>query len=220
MSSKDELALRPSLRRCSLAIIILSTSGWWVCTNALAQEVRPAGSQTTALSATWSLEKPVSNDVPHLVIGMLQPGDALSYSSLRLPQGNAATPSPKNSLLAPAANRNEKDSSAPLVLSSLSTPAPEVRNLANLRSQPASAPQAAQRPAGSAGANAYSLLNDRSAYESFLNGQQANYLANQPRLAGNESFTHPAEPGPGPLLQLELGSWNLPVKLSSNAVSR
>src|SRR2546430_2966151 len=59
---------RSSLTVCALAMIIVSANVWWTSADSHAQEATPAASRMTAASTSWSLEGPMSDTAPHLVI--------------------------------------------------------------------------------------------------------------------------------------------------------
>ena len=96
MSSKGEILRKFSLCRCILGIIILCTSAWWASADAVAQEVVRAPLGMTARATLWSFEGPGLNTTPHLVIGMADRRDTLSYGLLRPARGEAANPSARN----------------------------------------------------------------------------------------------------------------------------
>lgn len=222
MSLKGDGIRSASFRRYSLAII-LGTSVSWASAGALAQEAAPAAPPLTAPIASSSLEGPVSSNAPHLVIGMLEPGGAPSYSSLQTPQAEATSPSASAALAGVAGlvalNRNEKAASPRVLLSSLDSLAAEMEGVTNCRLQSISGRQTVQRSYDVAAAKPYSLLNQRPVAESFLYGSSASYLPSQEDIASDsESFT--SNPAQGPLLQLQLGSSSLPVTLYSAPVAR
>ena len=60
--------------------------------------------------------------------------------------------------------------------------------------------------------------NVKLAVEPILYGNEVNYLPLKPWLADDESFTREVGQAASPLLQLEFGSWRLPVMLSGAAI--
>jgi hypothetical protein len=221
MSSKEKVD-GSSLHRWVLTTIILCAIVWWASADALAQDAVSIELSTTARSTSWSLERPASNKVPYLVIGMADRRDALPYGSFGYVGDEATNRSVGNTITrqvgpAASANRTERIESDPLILASLLDPTAGIRGLTNFRAGPANPHQTIQRsPQRSpdlAGAKGYSLLDDRSAPGTFLYGYQANYLTSKQWLADDESFAHEIGQAPRPLMQLELGAWRLPVVL-------
>jgi hypothetical protein len=224
MSWKADIFRESSLRRCVLAIIILCASVWWGPADTLAQESAPAQSKMTAPLTLWSLERPRSNTAPHLVIGMADRRDTPSYGSFRLAPGEAGNPSPRNTIsrtVGPVTyvNRAEKRESGPLLLSSLFAPTAGVRGLTDFHAE-GTIRQTIQSSPGEAGATVYRLPDDRPALGSFMYGYRMKYFLSTHGLANSESFTPEVEHYPLPLLQLKVGDWQLPVRLSSTAVSQ
>lgn len=210
MSSQTEVAFSSSLRRCSVAII-LSTSIWWACANAFAQQAAPAPSQPTVQASPWSLEGYGSNTAPHLVMSMLEPEDTPSSGFFRFPRYEAALPAPRSALSLPAGPAvslapREKGASAPVLLSSLLplSPAAGARGVTDFGVIPG-ARQAIQRSTKLTAARSYSLLGGRSETESFLYQYQANYSPPHQGLVGSLSITHRVEQNP--LFHFDFGSW-------------
>jgi hypothetical protein len=226
MSSKGNLVYGSSLRRWILAIIIILCAViWWASANALAQDTAPIGLRINAQSSSWSLERPGSNKVPYLVIGMTERSDTPPYGSLRIAPDEATNPSAGNMIMrqvgsGASADRGEKTEHGPLLLSSALDPAARVQGLTNFRGEPPNAHRTRESSSDLAGTEVYSLLDDRSAPGSFLFGYQVNYFPSKQWIADNKSFTHEIVPKPRPLLQLEFGAWHLPVALSKAAVSQ
>jgi hypothetical protein len=223
MSWKADIFRESSLRRCLLAIIILCTSVWWASADTLAQESAPTQLKMTVHPTLWSLEGPRSNTAPHLVIGMIDMADR-GDSRFRLARDEAANPSPRDTIsrtVGPVAdvNRAEKRESGPLVLSSLFAPTAGVRGLTDFHAEGRIRRQTIQSSPNKAGATVYGLPDDGPALGSFLYGYRMKYFLSTPGLANSESFTHEVEHYPLPLLQLKIGDWQLPVRLSSAAVS-
>jgi hypothetical protein len=134
MWSKGEIL--PSLRRCILAIIVLSAVVWWAFGNAFAQDSAPTLVKTVAHSTLGSLEWPGSNPAPYLVIGMADRQDTPSYGSFGIPEEEATNSSARDTIArevgpAPSANRTVTIESGPLELSSLLEPTAEVRGPTN-----------------------------------------------------------------------------------------
>jgi hypothetical protein len=226
MSSKGNVVFGSSLRRWILAIIIiLCAIVWWASVNALAQDTAPTGLRIDQQSTSWSSERPGSSKAPYLVIGMAQPRDSRPYASFRIAPDETTNSSAGNTILRQAgsgasADRAEKPTSGPPLLSSALDPAAGVRGFANFRGEPPNPRQTRESSPDLAGTEVYSLLDDRSAPGSFLFGYQVNYFPSKPWIAESESFTHEIVPAPRPLLQLEFGAWRLPVALSRAAVSQ
>src|SRR5216683_1172691 len=99
MSSKSNLVYGSSLRRWILAIIILLCAVvWWASANALAQDTAPTGLRINAQSTSWSLDRPGSDKVPYLVIGMAKRSDTLPHGSFRIAPDEATSPSAGNTI--------------------------------------------------------------------------------------------------------------------------
>lgn len=223
MSSKGEILPKFSRGWCVLPIIALCTIAWGASANALAQDAVPTVMKFTAPATPWSLEGAwTSNAPPHLVLSMLERGDASSDDSLQLlPHEDAAnSPAPK-AISRPIGsavyvNHADQDASGPLVLSSLLSPTDEVRGLTKSRSRGAALPEIQTSdclyPKG------YSLLNDGSPPESFLYGCET-YLPPKGWLADDESLTYEAGQAPRALMQLRAGRWSLAVMLAGAAAS-
>jgi hypothetical protein len=77
-----------------------------------------------------------------------------------------------------------------------------------------------QRATDLASSRVYTLFNVKLAAEPILYGNQVNYLPLKPWLADDESFAPEVGHTASPLLQLEFGSWRLPVMLSGTAISQ
>jgi hypothetical protein len=224
MSWKGDTFRESSLRRWFLAIIILCTSGWWAFADALAQESAPAQLKMTAPLTLWSLEGPGSDTAPHLVIGMADRRDTPSYGPLRLVRDEAANPSAKNTVSRTPGpvtyvSRAEKRESGPPALSGLFAPTAGVRGLTDFHAEGTIRRQTIQSSTDEAGATVYSLLDDGPALGSFMYGYRMKYFLSTQVLANSESFTHEVEHYPLPLVQLKFSDWQLPVILSSAAVS-
>lgn len=212
MASKGESFL---LRSCGLAIVILFTSVWWASVNAHAQEAPPTGLEITRHSTSWSPQSSDSKQPPYLVIGMAERWNTRSYGSRTIVGDEATSLSngdTSTSDIGPASltNRIEAIKPSPLVLSSLT----------HLPAEPTTSPQTIFESPHFASAKFYNLLDTESAGESFLYGRPTNYLAPEQRLAESEYLGGQSGRTPGPLLQLEVGGWSIPVTLSSAAVSR
>jgi hypothetical protein len=225
MPSKAEMLRKFSLRRWIMAIAILCISVWWACADTLAQETAPTGLNMTAHSTLWAPEGAGPNTPPYLVIDIAEREEPRSYGLLRLPLDEAANPSLRETISRPlgpmtAVNRAEKGVSGPLSLSSLFATTARARGLTDFPAKETIRHQTIRTSRNPAGAKIYSLLNDSSAPESFLDGYEANDHPSNQWLADNESFPHEVEHATRPLLQLEFGGWRFPVMLSSAAVSR
>jgi hypothetical protein len=237
MSSKGKVVYGSSLRRWTLTIIILCTVVWWASAagtsrnptpvfwpDALAQDAAPTGLRISAQSTSWSLERPGSNKVPYLVIGMAERSDTPPHGSFRIAPDEAMNPSAGSTILqagsGASADRAEEPLSGPLLLSSALDPAARVQGLTNFRGEPPNPRQTRESSPDLAGTEVYSLLDDRSAPGSFLFGYQVNYSPSKQWIADHESFTHEIVLEPRPLLELEVGAWHLPVALSRAAVSQ
>jgi hypothetical protein len=238
MLSKGKVVYGYSLRRRTLTSIILCAVVWWSSAtgmsrtlrpvfwpDALAQDTAPTGLRVDAQSTSWSPERPRSNKVPYLVIGMTKRWDTRPYGSFGIAPDDGTNPSKGNTIMrqvGPGASvdRAEKTESGPLLLSSVLDPTAGVRGLANFREEPTSPRQTSQISPDLAGDEVYSLLDDGSAPGSFLFGYQVNYFPSNQWIAENESFTHAIVLAPRPFLQLEFGAWHLPVALSKAALSQ
>jgi hypothetical protein len=225
MSSKAELLRKVLHRPGILAITILCTSVWWMSLDTFAQEAVPAASNMAAHSSLWSLEGPVRNAAPYLVIGMAERGDPLSYGLLPFPRDEAANPSPRDKISRPAGpvtseNRDKKDESGPLLLSRLFVPIAGARGSTDILVQGIIRRQTIQNSPHQTGTKVYSLLDDGPAPRAFLYGYRLSYLPPKQWLADNASFTHEVGQAPRPLLQLQFSNWILLVMLSGAAGSR
>jgi hypothetical protein len=222
MSLTGEKRPRPSLRHCSLAVVIVCSGVWLGSTEALAQNGSSALPEITQHASAWSLQGAGCEKTPYLVVGMADL-NSLRFASVPMAGGDAGHPSAGDSItpaadsitsdVGPAASVDRADRPArrPLVMSSLS----------DLRAQPLSSHEINQPVPHFADADAYSLLVGKSASQSFLYGDQPDVLGPEQRLAQSEVPSHEVEPPvPSPLIQFQVGSWNIPIMLSSAFVSR
>jgi hypothetical protein len=227
MSSKGNVVYGSSLRRWVLAIIIiLCAVVWWASANALAQDTAPTGFRVDAQPTLWSsLARPGSSKAPYLVIGMTEHWDTRPHGSFRIAPDEATNPSAGKTILRQAGSgasvdRAEKPLAGSLLLSSALDPTAGVRGFTNFRGEPPNPRQTSESSPDLAGTEVYSLLDDRSAPGSFLFGYQMNYFPSKQWIADEGSFTHEIVLEPRPLLQLEFGTWHLPVALSKAALSQ
>ena len=195
MSSKGEIFRKFSLRRCILGIIILCTSGWWASADAVAQEAVRAPLAMTARATLWSFEGPGLNTTPHLVIGMADSRDTLSYGSLRPARGEAANPSASNAIsrtVGPVASVNsaEKGESGRLVMSSLFEPTAGFRDFTDFHAEGTIRHQILQSSPDQTGAKVYTLLGDGPPPGPSLYGYRMRYFLSKQWLADSESFKH------------------------------
>jgi len=200
MSSKADLFRSVLLRQYTLAIAALSIAAWLTPVGARAQEAGAAALAMTS-KATAGSEGAGANPSPRLVIGMLEAGETPSFNSAPLTGGEAANPVSRHAVVQPG------------------RPDTPANSAANIPLPTASPIQAKHAPSGLIGIKGYNLLDDRSAAEAFLHGDQANYLSSEQSLADDEPLGHEAVLVPGPMMHLQVGGWSLPVVLSGAAVS-
>jgi len=195
MSSKGEIVRKLSLRRCTLAIIILCASAQWASGDVLAPEAAAASLKMTERSTFSLLKGPGSSTIPDLVTGIAVRGNTASYGSLRLARDESANPSAKNDISRTVGsvtffNRAEKGASGPLVLSSLFESTAGARGFTDshakstIRRQTTQSSRDHQR-----GANVYSLLDDGLALGPSRYGHRMQYFLSKQWLADSESFT-------------------------------
>ena len=221
MLSTGELLRRSSLCRCILAIILACMNVWWTSAGTLAEEAAPAPSTMTKRS-TW--ERPGSNQAPHLVIGMRDGGDTSLNRPLRLDGDDAANPSATNRISrpdGPAAplNRAEKGESGPLVLSSLFEPTTGIHGLLNYHAENTSPRSTIQVSPDYAGLKVNPWPDEGPALELLAHGYPMEFFLSAQELANSESSAPEMEHRPLPFVQLNFDGWQLPVVLSSAAIS-
>lgn len=114
----------------------------------------------------------------------------------------------------------KNNESEPVRFSRLFAPAPNVRGLMDLQADGTIRSGDVQSPYDSTVAKGYSLLNDNPAVGTFQAGTfQYNYFPLY-RWSSDSKFSwHEADWAPRPFFQLELGGWQLPVRLSNAAAS-
>jgi hypothetical protein len=203
---------RTSLSVCSLAMIVVSANIWWTSADSYAQEATPAARGITAGSTSWPLGAPISDTAPHLVISMADPKP---YGPIRIAGEEVANPgasiSPhKQADPAASRNRTEDGGSRALLRTSVSEPTTKVHGLTNVPVNHAPWHQTIRISPEQMRTRSYYLVNDASASGPFLYGHQTSTQL----LAENESVTHELGQGrsrPSPRLQIEGGSWRLPV---------
>jgi hypothetical protein len=200
---------RSSLSVSALAMIVVSANIWWTSADSHAQEATRAAWGITAGSTSWSLEGPTSDTAPHLVISMADPKP---YGPIRIAGEEVANPCASIATYKqpdPAASRNSTEDGGPraLLLTSVSEPTTKVHGLTNAPVKHAPWRQTIRI---SPEQRSYYLVDDPSASGPFLYGHQMSTKL----LAENESVTHELGQGrsrPSHLLQIEDGSWRLPV---------
>lgn len=196
------------LRRCSLAIMIGCAGVWCRSVNALAQDAHSTELGITAHLTSRSPEWPGFEKAPYLVVGMVDRSSG-HYGSFATDKDEPTISSEDGAItqpLAPSVNPVDNIDDRRLVLASLSNPWAE----------PASTTPTIQT--SHADSELYSLLDSKSV-ESFLYGQTANEAPAPEWLADDELSAQGIEQAPEPLLQLQVGSWILPVRLFGSAIS-
>lgn len=221
MSLEGETVCRSSRRRQQavtiaiwmLAITTLCAVMGWASTEGLAQEAMLAVPRMAAQSRGLSVERPKSNGVPHLVIGMIDREGGAANALARSGIAPAAS-------LVPSVTCLEKRESEPLLVSDLLKPDPGVHALAHYHCEGTLQRWTNQPQPLKASTDIYSLLNDGSAEGWFLYGDQTDRSRANLKIAVSESSWLEAGTSPQPLLLVEVGRWQLPVVLSSAALER
>ena len=201
-----------------LAIIILCMSVASAATYA--QETAPAALKMLAHSTLWLLDEPGFDPTPHLLIGMEDRGNTPYYALPRLARDEATNRSATDSIPGPlgsmaSVNRAEEGAVGPVVLSRLSGPPTGVGVIGDFQVEGTIPSEILQSSPDRAGANTYSLMDDRPAFESFLYGDQMKHLLSKQLLANEELYTPQMDHAPLPLLHLGFGGWQLPIVLSA-----
>jgi hypothetical protein len=190
------------LRRYVLATAIVSASVLWVsAADCRAQEAH-AAALTGASHLTVGAEEAGAQNTPHLVLGMLEPGDAPSYGPARLPGNEAANPS------------------TPIAVAQPSGAVAAANRTTNSPAQTSQSLPVKQTPTGLGSIKGYSFLNDRWTPEALMQTYQANHFARESSVTGNQAPTHEAGSASVPLVHLHVSSVSLPVVLAGTTVSR
>lgn len=187
-----------SIGRRTATIIITFTSVCWISTGVLAQQ---AADGTSAPATSWSLQAPVPDNAPHLVIAMAEPGESSLSGSDRAAEENGSAKGAPGVPLRTGLSR--------LNAGGLGT--------TNFRAEFTVRGQDIQTSSLGAGSKVYSLLSDESGSGSFRYEHRKNSFRSDQQSANGVSSSHEVEPSPRPLFQVAVGNWHLPIFLSAAA---
>lgn len=190
-----------------------------------AQEAAPTALKTAADSCSWSLGLSGSRPAPYLVISMADLRDTSSNGSFGISDDAPTIVSAKDTITlegtpAASANRTQTVDSVPLQLTSLIEPATDTHSLTDLQAEPTSPRDTIRLSPKRTVAGTYSLLDDKSLPGSATYRYQETDFRSQQWIADNESAPNEIDQAQRPLIQLPLGDWSLPIKLSSAAATR
>jgi hypothetical protein len=213
-----EVVRRSSLSRRALSIVILCTSVWWGSAVAPAQDLSFHFSAPRTITRTtwWSAEGGQSNTEPHVLFALADGADTEARGSLKIAPSKASGPSMRNTLCehfgrAPSLDNPENSRSGPLLLSYVSKPMSGVPDLTDFRAKPAVEHETSTYLVRTKSGGLFDSNAPGSG--SFLYVYQRDYFPSERGLTDTESLTNEAGGTFQPLLQIQFGSWRIPIML-------